>query len=130
MGRYNTPMDRNDWLTLIMKEANRLVSEHETKLREALDGDGSLDAAGGRIDEHVRSVLLDAEDPWDLVRFSHLRDPPAYLWKDADNWPSVVLAVAFACFAHDLARNAAMILRGELPRLDPEKVVFIPKDES
>ena len=73
-------------------------------------------------------MLIDAEDPWDLVRFSNLRDPSPVLWKDADNWPSVVLAVAFACFAHDLARNAELILRGDLPRMDPDKVMFTPKE--
>ena len=99
-------------------------------LNAVLDVEGSLELAGGIVDAHVRTVLIEAEDPWDLVRFSNLRDPWPALWKDADNWSSVVLSVAFACFAHDLMRNAEMILRGDLPRMDPEKIVFTPKDEN
>ena len=123
-------MDRDDWLTLIIRASNQLIKEHEPKLQAAMDADGSLESVGGIVDSHVRSVLIDAYDPWDLVRFSNLRDPSPSLWKDADQWGSVVLAVAFACFSHDVARNAEMILKGDLPRMDPDKIVYTPKDDA
>ena len=37
-------MDRNEWLTLIIREANRFVNDHEAELKAAHEADGNLEA--------------------------------------------------------------------------------------
>lgn len=123
-------MDRNEWLTIVVREANCFVEEHEAALRRALEADGDIEALGDRIDRHVRGVLLDEEDLWDLVRHSGLRDPEPSLWREAETWESVLVRVAFACFAHDLTRNVLAILEGKAPRLDPKQMVFVPREQQ
>ena len=78
----------------------------------------------------MHSVLISVDDLWDLIRHSSLEDPPPELWRDADDWTSVLVRVAFACFTHDLARNAEGILAGRLPRIDPDKLVSAPDVEK
>ena len=116
-------MDRNEWLTLIIREANRFVIEHEAELKAAHEADGDLEALGAELDRHVHSVLVSVEDLWDLIRHSGLEDPPPELWQDADDWTSLLVRVAFACFAHDLGHNAEEIIAGRLPRIDPDQLV-------
>ncbi len=118
-------MTRGEWLTLIMREANGFVNEHEAELKRAVATGGGIGTLAGKIDRHVRQVLLDVDDLWHIIRHSGLREPDPALWQDAESWSRVVVGVAFACLAHDLARNVEAIVKGELPRIDPAQVTFL-----
>lgn len=123
-------MDRTEWLTIIIRETNRFVSAHEQALKEAWKRDGTVDTLGEKIDDHVHEVMTDHElinddDLWGLIRWSNLRRPPPVLWRDAEDWPSVLVRVAYACFAFDLARYSEQIVAGKLPRVEPEQMIFL-----
>jgi hypothetical protein len=124
-------MNREEWLTIIIREANRFVREHDHALREAWARDKDISSLGRELDDHVHQVMqdqemLETEDLWGLIRHSNLQSPPAYLWKDADEWQSVVVRVAYACFAYDLGYNVEQILAGNLPKVDPGQMIFRP----
>jgi len=118
-------MERAEYLTLVLREANRLAEEHEERLRQALAEDGGLDACEELLDRQIAPVVVEIPHPEDLIKNSALagdegdkeneaRLDPA-IWKAADDWESVRTRVATCCLGHDVKIMTVKILRGEMP---------------
>ena len=116
-------LDIKQWYALILREANAFVAPREKELKAALARDGNLGACLPDIERHISAYLTETDDLIDLIRFSALKVRDPGLWRDADDWDSVLLRVAYASLTHDLAIGVEKVLRGELPRVAPEQVV-------
>ena len=116
-------MELKQWYALLLREANAFVAPREKELRAVLGRHGHLRDFEAQIEKHVSAYLAATDDLIDLIRFSSLEEKPPSLWRDAQDWDSVLFRTAYACLAHDLAMAVQKVLNGELPRVAPEQVV-------
>ena len=108
-------MSRAEWLATVIREANVIH--------------GDLGGAADPVDldraacERAARIITRAADPLDFVRHSSLSEPDVSLWRDSPRWSDAVVAVACSCLEHDIAEHARKIASGEMPEMDPERIV-------
>ena len=114
-------MTRSEWLTLVMREANRFVEKHRDEAAQTLARDGGLLEMAEKIEESIKRALVEAESLEDLIRFSPSPKDPSW-WREEEIWSAVVYQVAYRSFLADVEEAAVRILRGEIPRIDSASI--------
>ena len=110
-------MTRSEWLSMVLREANRIAEDFGNSLGGAPPIEAELAAS-----ESAARVIAATEDPLGYVRHSAVSEPKEQLWRKARSWGDAVIAVACSCLARDILETARRITTGELPGLDPGQI--------
>lgn len=111
-------MERQNYLALVLREANVFVRENGAAARRALAGGGWTAELDELLEKQLQQALVEVEHLADIVRFSDLEEPDPAFWRDAESWQGVLAGVATAALAHDVRRRVADIVGGKIPRME------------
>jgi len=109
-------MERGQYLALVLREANAFVNAHGEALRRS--GGALDDALRGKLEDQLKTALVEADHLEDVLKHSGLREVPAELWREAEGWQEVLAGAAMGALAHDVAARARDIIEGRTPRMD------------
>ena len=110
-------MTRSEWLSEVLREANRIAEDFGDALTGAPPIEAELAAS-----ESAARVIAATADPLGYVRHSAVSEPEGQLWRKARNWGDAVVAVACSCLARDILETARRIAAGDLPGMDPGQI--------
>ena len=112
------PMEKRNYIALVLREANRFVGGNESALGKALAGGGAAEELWGTLEEQLKAALVEADHLEDVLKHSDLREINPELWRDGASWQEVLAGAAMAALAHDVRRRARSIIEGRTPRMD------------
>ena len=120
-------MERNKWLTMVYREANRFIEQHS-------DADGKLtptevEEYEPELHQQLQETLKGCDSLEDIIKHSLLNNPTPDLWYGESNWQHVLVGVSSACLVHDVKGVVLKILAGDLPKADADRIVDPPDED-